>query len=97
MAFKDLCSREQLIQRVQHDFPDRVSEVMELLDQLELDSSDQFLRLAVLRLVNGRFDLIGGRLRTAQNDWRDLLVDVHREYGQTWYRGFVPSRVERWE
>jgi hypothetical protein len=97
MAGKPLCTREQLVQRVRHDFPaDQVDNVLRQLDEIRSADWDEWPKLGVLRLANGRIDLLHTAIALAQADSRDLLLNLQRTYGHEWHRGFVPSKIEKW-
>ena len=102
MAGKPLVTREQLCERVAHDYPaERVEDALSVLDELRVsddgESGNEYFRMAVLRLVYGWFDGLQPYVDLANQDPRDLLVDVHREYGTEWDVGFVPSETRKWK
>lgn len=83
---------QQVRARVRKDFsPDEFAEVMDLLSEYDnsYSSNPEFMRLAILRLANGRKETLRPMLNTAKIDSRDILFTVQDEYGTEWIDQYV--------
>jgi hypothetical protein len=84
---------QHVTDRVKKDFrPEDVDEALAILDQYGKDKwedSQEFMRLAVLRLANGDKRKLPGLIQTAKYDYRDILGEIHYQYGQDWVEKFL--------
>jgi hypothetical protein len=84
---------QHVTDRVKKDFrPEDVDEALAILDQYGKDKwedSPEFMRLAVLRLANGNTKKLPGLIQTAKYDYRDILGEIHYQYGQDWVEKFL--------
>jgi hypothetical protein len=47
------------------------------------------MRLAILRLANGNKNKLPGLIKTAKDDYRNILSAIHNQYGQDWIEKFL--------
>jgi hypothetical protein len=53
------------------------------------ESWPEFMRLGVLRLVNGDVAAIERWVDLAKRDYRDVLLPIHMQYGADWVGAFL--------
>jgi len=84
---------QHVTDRVKKDFrPEDVDEALGVLDQYGKDAwedSPEFMRLAILRLANGNIQKLPGLIQTAKYDYRDILGEIHYQYGRDWVEKFL--------
>lgn len=85
---------QQVMDRVNRDFlPEDVDEVLAILTDYGKARHEQgdkeFMRLAILRLANGDKQKLPRLVKVAKLDYRDILAEIHREYGQDWLERFI--------
>ena len=74
-----------------------VPEVLELLERYGTERHEKtphFMRLAVLRMVNGDRQRLEEWVTLAKHDYRDLLLSIHQTYGHHWLEPFLAGRRE---
>lgn len=85
---------QQVIDRVKKDFRAKdIDEVLTILAEYGKKNHEkrdrEFMRLAILRLANGDRQKVPGLVNLAKQDYRDVLLVIHREYGIHWVERFV--------
>jgi hypothetical protein len=84
---------QHVTDRVKKDFrAEDVVEALGILDRYGKNKSDawpELMRLAILRLANGNIKKLPGLIRTAKEDFRNILGAIHYQYGQDWIEKFL--------
>ena len=84
---------QHVTDRVKKDFrPEDVDEALGILDQYGREKWEdwpEFMRLAILRMVNGNMKKLPGYVQSAKEDYRNILSEVLYLYGKDWIEKFL--------
>jgi len=92
-------SLEQVDKIVKAQFQEQFGEVMTILDSIKIDSpqAKNRIKVAVLKLADGKIDKLDKLVDKANVDFRDVIVLA--EYPRNWKNGFdnIPNKNRKKE